>query len=291
MKHLLLLLSAVLYMSANAQENDFSHSDTEARHVNYEKLRYWLEIRGEILVFDKTGTHLLYEVDEERSWKFGGDKPILANWSYKRKSLPEVALQHEWQMGPDGKLTAKIQQFASLERNGKEIKYGKLVKSKEFMIENFNSLTWVIEQNDSVRVVAKFDPHIWSETEPSDAGALPIASQRMTIYDSKGNLWASRLDTSGGKNIYFGVTTHRGSVYLSYLPFRGAKLIGIAEKSRIKLEDGGTKLFIESNENFLPREMVANVYGYFDFSKKTDSYQSVRSNGSDKEDNFLRHIQ
>jgi hypothetical protein len=284
----ILLFTAQL---VNANNNDFSTSDTTKEPMPVDKLRWSLEIKGEILILDKNGRRLLYKGDEGRSWNFGDDKPIVNNWSYRQKDLPPIALRHEWNFSPDGTLTAKIKQYDSIERgSGSEPNYGKLLKEKEMTVENFNSITWVLFQDSQNRVVAKFEPISWSIPEPSDVGRLPINSNRLTVYDTKGNLWASRIDNTDGSNVYFGATTHKGSFYISYVPFKGAREIGIVEKSRIKIEDAGVKLYIESNEQFLPRGTSAKVYGYFDLNRRSEKVNSVRSYGSDEEANFLRHI-
>ncbi|MGE3975451.1 MAG: hypothetical protein AB7F59_13080 [Bdellovibrionales bacterium] len=287
-------LFAILFLlntQAHSASNDFGASDTARPNINLEKMRWSLEIQGEILVFDKTGQKLKYKTHEGRSWNFGDYKPIVANWSYKQKGLADVALTHEWDLSKDGVLTAKIKQYSSMSRVGsEEPTFGKLLKEKEFVIENFDDISWVVEQTDSRRVVAKFHVMMWSSPDPSDVGRLPINSGRMTIYDNRGNLWASRINNSEGENVFYGVTTHQGSVYISYVPFKGAKEIGTAEKGRIKLDDGITKLTIESDQPFLPKGTLAKVYGFFNLNKRTEKIGSVHSNGGDKEENFLKHI-
>lgn len=285
------LIGLLAAQFANASSNDFSTSDSTKKPIPLQKMRYQIEIKGELLVFDKTGRRLLYKGDEGRSWWFGDNKPIVSNWSYRQKGLPTIAIRHEWELDSDGQLAVKIKQFDSMERGGgEEPTFGKLVKEQDFKLENFSSITWVVAQDDSKRVVAKFEPILWTSEEPSEVGRLPINSSRMTIYDNKGNLWASRLDNSDGKNVYFGATTHMGTFYISYVPFKGAKEIGLAEKNRIKLEDNGIKLNIESAEPFLPKGTSAKVYGLFDLNRRTERINSVRSYGSDDEKNFYQHI-
>lgn len=148
----------------------------------------------------------------------------------------------------------------------------------------------MIEQSEQRRVLVKFSPNPWNELSTEDIGPIAINSRDMMIFDTKGNVWAPRLDNADGTNTYFGVTTHRGSVFLSYVPFPGAKKFGTAEKNRIKIDDGKNKLTIQSNEFFLPQGVSGNVYGWIDLSKRTDSLYSVRAYGSDKESSFLRHI-
>jgi hypothetical protein len=95
---------------------------------------------------------------------------------------------------------------------------------------------------------------------------------------------------STGDNVYYGISTHLGSLYISYLPFKGASKIGIAERNRIKIEHGKTKLSIESADAFLPRGVKANIYGFIDLNNRTDGVNRTSSQGSDKEENFLKAV-
>ena len=295
-----ILSTLILFLAASASANDrdvaatdisFSESDSPRKDIDTDKLRWKMEIQGDILVFNKTGTHLLYKADEERKWRFGNEKPITSYWNVAQKGLPTVALYHEWQVTSDGELKLKYEQFDSLTKNKDgSVKTGKSLQTKELTIENMSGPEVVLFQDDSKRIVAQFKIQIWPEDKGEDIGKLAINSQRMTIYDSKGNIWATRLDNSSGNNVYFGVTTHMGSVYMSYLPFPGSKKIGIAEKNRIRLEQENIKITIESMDALLPRGIQANVYGFIDSNKRTERLNQVQSNGSDKEANFLSSI-
>lgn len=288
-----LLIYAALLISqvAFANSNDFGSSDGVKSPIPINKMRYQLEIKGEILVFDSTGKRLLYKGDEGRSWWFGDEKPIISNWSYRQQGLKPVALRHEWVLSPEGHLTATVKQYDSMERgSGDEPQLGKLLKEQVIQVENFQSISWVVDQDDKKRVVAKLEPVLWADAEPSDVGKLPINSGRMTIHDSRGNLWASRLDNADGTNIYYGVLTHMGALFISYVPFKGAKEIGTAKKNTIKIEDKGLKVFIESADPFLPRGVSAKVYGFVDLNRRTESVYKVRSFGSDDADKFLKRI-
>lgn len=283
-----LLLITIL---AKAEDINFSEFDSPRKEVPADKLRYKMEIQGDILVFNKTGTRLLFKSDEERKWRFGNDKAITSYWSVVNKGLPSTAIYHEWQVSPEGNLQFKFKQYESMTRaKDGSLKTGKVIQEKDITIENMMAPSLVLYQDDTKRIVVQFKIQIWSDDAAEDIGKLGINSNRMTIYDSKGNLWASRLDNSTGNNIYFGVTTHLGSLYVSYLPFPGAKKIGIAEKNRIRIEQENLKLFIESADMLLPRGVQANVYGYIDMNKRSERFSQVHSNGSDKEANFLESI-
>jgi len=291
MKLILSLLTLVFALGAVAEDITFSDFDTPRKELDADKLRWKVEIQGDLLVFNKTGTRLLFKSDEERKWRFGNEKPITSYWNVASKGLPTTALYHEWQFSPQGELQVKFRQYDSMSMNRDgSIKTGKLLQEKDLTIENMAGPSIVLFQDDTRRIVAQFRIQIWSEENAIDIGKLGINSNRMTVYDNKGNVWASRLDNSTGNNIYYGLTTHMGTVYISYLPFEGAKKIGIAEKNRIRIEHGPLRIAIESNEAFLPRGVQANIYGIIDLNKRTERLNQVRSNGSDKESNFLEAI-
>lgn len=291
MKIILSLISLCLAFSVHADDVSFSDVTSPRKEIEVDNLRYKLEIQGDLLVFNKSGTRLLFKVDEERRWRFGNEKPITAYWNVTHKGLPTSSLYHEWQFTPQGELQLKVKQFDSLsrDRNG-EVKTGKTLQEKDFVIENMTAPSIVLHQDDKRRIVAQFKIQIWPDDAAEDIGKLAINSSRLTIFDTKGNVWASRLDNSTGNNIYFGVTTHQGSVYMSYVPFEGAKKIGVAEKNRIRIDQGNMKIHIESADMLLPRGIQANVYGFIDLNKRSERLNQVRSHGSDKEANFLENI-
>lgn len=285
------ITTAAQDLESGASDISFSDYDSPQKEIEIDKLRWRMEIQGDILVFNKSGTRLLYKADEERKWRFGSDKPITSYWKVTQKGLPSTSLYHEWQFTSTGELKLRYEQFDSMSRNKKGgVKTGKLIQEKEIIVENMSGPSIVIYQDDTKRVVAQFKIQIWPSEKGEDIGRLGINSSRLTIFDNKGNLWASRLDNSSGNNVYFGVTTHLGSLYMSYLPFPGAKKIGIAEKNRIRLEQENVKLSIESMDFLLPKGIQANVYGFIDTNKRSERLNQVHSYGSDKQASFLENI-
>jgi hypothetical protein len=291
MKLMSSLLFLCLSFSVSAVEVDFSEVTSPRKELEADKLRYKVEIQADVLVFNKTGTRLLFKSDEERKLRFGNDKPITSYWNVIHKGLPTTAFFHEWQFNPQGELQLKFKQFESMSKDKDGgVKTGKLLQEKDFTIENMSPPSIVLFQDDNRRIVVQFRLQIWNDESAEDIGKLSINSTRMTIFDNKGNLWASRLDNSSGKNVYYGVKTHMGSLYISYVPFEGAKKIGMAEKNRIRIEQDNLKIFIESADSLLPRGVQANVYGYIDTNKRSERFNQVISNGSDREANFLESI-
>tara|TARA_B110001454_G_scaffold219204_1_gene252230 strand:+ start:46937 stop:47821 length:885 start_codon:yes stop_codon:yes gene_type:complete len=291
MKFCFLFLTLVMAFATHAEDINFSEFDTPRKELDVESLRWKIEIQGNLLVFNKTGTRLLFKADEERKWRFGNDKPITSYWNVATKGLPTTALYHEWQFNAQGELQVKFRQYDSMAKNRDgSVKTGKLLQEKDYTVENMAGPSIVLYQDDTRRIVAQFHIQVWTDDNTVDIGKLGINSNRMTIFDNKGNVWASRLDNSTGNNVYYGVTTHQGSVYMSYLPFEGAKKIGVAEKNRIRIDQGPLRILIESSDALLPRGIQANVYGIVDLNKRTERLNQVRSNGSDKESNFLEAI-
>lgn len=286
----ILILFLLVSQAAIANERDFGTS--EGQIIPLEKLKYQMEVQADVLVFDKNTSRLLFKGSEERKWQFGNEGPIEKTWAFGRTGLPSFILKHSWKFDNQGKLIAKIQQFeASDSPSPDDLKIGKLFKEKEYSLDNLESINWVIGEKDTKRLVVRFQVEVWSTNDAVDIGKLAINSSRMTIYDGRGQLWASRVKNEDGNNVYVGLQTHRGSFFISYVPFKGAKKIGYAEKNRIRLEDGNQKVHIESAEPFLPRGVTANVYGLIDVNKRTESYSSIRSMTSDREESFLKRIQ
>ncbi len=286
----LLVLHSIQTFARN-DDNSFGKSESTIKEISAEKLRYQFGIKGQILVFDKTGKSFLGQVKEERNWNFNSDQPISANWQFKQADIPESNLRHTWDFNKDKQLVAKISQYASMKKNDNgEVQFGKLIKEESYVVENFDSINWVISQDDKRRIVVKFSFEPWGEKESQNIGVLPINGRDMIIYDNKSQVWAARIDNSDGNNIYFGATTHKGSVYLSFVPFKGAKEIGTAKKNRIVVEQGNTKLTLQTADSLLPQGVTAKVYGFIDLNKTTERPFSIRSMGSDNESNFLKHI-
>lgn len=291
LKSLLLLIFGITCLSFADVDVSTSESNTAKKNIELSQLRYKFEVQGHVLVFDSKGQRLLYSIDEERKWRFGNDKPITSYWQLNQKGLPALHFYHEWQLSEAGVLSVKFKQYESMKRiEEDQFTFGKLLQEKEQVIENMQAPIFVLSQDKEKRVVVQFRLQIWSDEDAKDIGKLAINSTRMTIFDNKGNLWASRVDNSTGDNVYYGITTHLGSLYISYLPFKGASKIGTAEKNRIRIEQGKTKLSIESADALLPRGVKANVYGFIDLNNRTEGVNRTSSHGSDKEENFVKGI-
>lgn len=285
-----LLLSTVTW-AANNSSNDFGRSDTEINAITTEELSYRFHISGEIFVVSQDGERLINMANEKREWEFGGqfEKPLESNWSFQQKGLPTVALKQKWMMSTDGKLTVEITQYENMERGQEsEVKYGKVVKEQKISIKNYAPVDWIIPGN-SQNIVVRLTPGVWPKSDPVDIGALPLSGKNLAIYDGSGNVWADQID---GKHpaVFFGATTHKGSVFLSFIPFKGAKLIGEAKGGRIKIKSGKDKIYVQSETPLVPDNVRANVYGIINKDLTTVRLNSVLTYSSDKEPEFVKRI-
>ncbi len=288
---LLLILVSVTAWSKDENNNDFSRSDSEFKALSNEELVNRFHITGEIFIVSKEGDKLLSIAEERREWQFGGsgEKPLLSNWRFQQNGLPVVALKHKWTLEKDGKISVEIAQYENIEPGiGAEVKYGKLIKEEKLSLKNFAPIDWVIAAG-SKNIIVRLTPGLWSTVEAIDISTMPISGKNIVIYDKAGKLWADQV-TADHPSVFFGVTTHQGSLFLSYKPFKGAKMIGEVKNGRIKIKNGKLTIFLQSELPFLPKDVKANVYGLIVPELKTEHLNSVRTYSSNKEEEFLKAL-
>ncbi|MEK7356170.1 MAG: hypothetical protein AAB250_06950 [Bdellovibrionota bacterium] len=286
----LLVLVGTIAHAANSPSNDFSRSTNEMKQLSVEDLSYRLHVTGEIFLVSNDGEKLVNIANETREWEFSGDESLISNWVYQAKGQPLVAIAHEWKIQTDGRVTLKIKHYDSIER-GKEndVQYGKLLKEEDFTIKNFAPVETVIASGTN-KLVVRLTPGVWNQEAAIDVGTLPISGRNMVIYDSRGNVWAEGVE-GDSPGTFFGAVTHQGALFISFVPFKGAKVIGNAKGGRIKVRGGDRgDIFILSETPFVPRGAKVNVYGLVRSGTRTERMKSVRTYTSNKEDAFLERI-
>jgi hypothetical protein len=198
-----------------------------------------------------------------------------------------VALKQKWTLEKNGKLNVEVAQYEDIARGqGPEVKYGKLIKTEKFTVKNFAPIDWPISTG-SQKLIVRLSPGLWNSNDAKDIGVLPLGGKNVVIYDRTGKLWADQVN-SDRPSAYFGVTTREGSLFLSFVPFKGAKLLGEAKGGRIKIAHGKNKIVLQSENSFLPDDIKANVYGLVRDDLRTERLNSVRTFSSDKEEDFLK---
>lgn len=284
-----ILLFSVLANAKDDVSNDFSRSDSEIKPISVDDLSWRFHIAGDVFIVSSDGEKLINVANEKREWKFGGpsDRPMVLNWRFEQKGLPLLALRQKWILESDGRVKVEIQQYESMERGtGAEVKYGKLIREEKLTLKNFAPIDWPISTG-SQKVVVRLTPGLWQNDDAIDVSSLPISGRNMVIYDRSGRVWGDQV-TPDHPSVFFGVTTHEGSMFLSFVPFKGAKLVGDAKGNRIKVKNGKGGVYLQSETPFLPKDVKANVYGILKPEMRTDRLTSVRTYSSDKEEEFLK---
>lgn len=287
------ILHSSAYAEGNKQQNlsnDFGNSNASGE-LSVEDLRYRVQISGQIFVTDSTGKRILYQSPETREWGFGGSKePLVSNWGHRDSDWDQqLAIRHEWTLQNDGTLKVKIEQFDKMENKSGQVTTGKLLKTIEKEIIGFEPITFQFAEFKGKKAWVRLTPFMWDDIQPIDLQNMPLIGRNLMVYDVKGNIWARRVNPGENASTYFGISTHRGSLFLSYKPFPGAQKIGVAEKNLIKISGDNFRVEIASSEPFLPRGVKANVYGLADLSKKTEKLQSVRTMTTDRESQFIKY--
>ncbi len=287
-----LILLQTGFVFAQSVSTDFGrHTGDVIKKLSPQDLRERLEVIGNVYVTSTDGTVLFYEEAEFRSWKFGRKGDLISHWSYSSDRMDPFSLKHHWTVDEKGALQVHLQQYEKMEHNPKDPQSPRLVKllrEEKLTITNFAPLTWEVVKTDKYRVAVRLTPVLNKKDEPRSVGSVPVSAEDMMIADNKGMVWVNSATFSGE---YVGIKSYRGSVYLSYLPFKGAQEIGFAQnnKIQIKLADSHN-LTMLSAAPMLPAGVKAKVYGLIKLNNKSSSMGSVHIQSSDKEKEFLEGI-
>lgn len=294
MKFIIFTLVLLGHQIVSSQENtshDFGRSTGKLSSLSTEDLARRMFISGEILIFNLAGDRLLNFANERRRWDFNGqiEKPMISHWSYKQNELPEVALSHEWSIQKDGKIEVKYKLFDSLKKEaGKAVETGKLLKEEQLVVPLFRSIEIEIPST-KFKVIVKLTPNLGSVDEAVEVANLPIATKNLVIHNSQGQVWAYGVEGNSPSK-YFGVTTHLGTLMLSFSPFKDAVVIGEAQSSTIRLSSGQHQIFLQNGIPFLPGSIKAKIYGRLLVHRKSEHLNSVRTYTSNLETDFLNSM-
>ncbi len=287
-KYLLIMMLAVsTNVNAESTSNDFGVHSGEVKNFTNKELRERFGVSGFVYVLTPDGKKLLSQGHEIREWSFGSKGDLVSNWSFSSDTIEKFALKHHWKIEANGEISVHIQQYDEIipVKGEKEPKYGKLIREEKLVVQNFSSIVWEVSMNNKQKVVIKLDPHIKENESLTQIGKLPIAGKDIVAIDNKNQVWLQSATFSAE---YVAITTAKGTMYLSYLPFKGSSEIGSAKGNRlqIKVSDAHT-LSLVNTTTFLPEGLKAKVYGKIDLNKKSSSPNSVHISASDQEKEFL----
>jgi hypothetical protein len=284
MKSLLVFLTTlVVTREAIAREAE--------KPLTAEEIRERLEVRGEIFVMDKSGKVLVNAPAAYSNWRANGNAPLESNWG-SGGNFGRIHIHHLWKVNDDGSISVLIEEFArevSEPKSGKFEKFADLLKKSEFTLEDFTPVTWKVLNIKDKNVVVRLTPNLRERLIPADISDLPLAGRDVMVSDNKGFLWNQKSTFNGN---YVAFKTHRGTLAVSYRPFKGASQVGEARDNEItvRLPDS-LVLTLNSESSFLPAGIGGKVYGIYIPEMKSDNPRSTHIFSSSTEEVILQKLQ
>ncbi len=182
----------------------------------------------------------------------------------------------------DNSVQAVIEEYGSQTPGQKGPEFKELLSKKEFTLHNLESIVWKIQNARGKNLVVRFFLSLREVSQPISMDNLPVAGTGISVSDNAGFLWAEGVEFSGR---YVGMTSHRGTLALSYVPFTGAKELGEAEGNQISIKvSKDFQIKLKSATSFLPSGVTAKVYAVYMPDKKSKGFNSLRTFTTNKED-------
>lgn len=249
-----------------------------------DEVRSRLEVSGEVFILDASGKKLLGVGATKNTWRGTGKAPLESNWGNASNEYGKIYLHHVWTVKPDGTISVLIEEYARQEEDEKHTMKD-LLKKSELTLESFAPITWKVLNNKEKNVFVRLTPSLREKRDAVDIGELPVAGRNVIVSDNKGYLWSDG-DGSSFDGLFVGISTHRGTVALSFKPFEGAAAVGEAQNDQIVLVfPNDLKVKLRSDTSFVPDTVAAKVYGIYLPEKKTHHPHSTHlytSNTADK---------
>jgi hypothetical protein len=152
-----------------------------------------------------------------------------------------------------------------------------------------SAVTWVsVQEHGNKKVVVRFTPSL-EDRQVQVLDEVHLVGNDIAIVDNAGNLWADHLSFEGK---FCGIKTHRGTLLLSFYPFKNAENFGIASGNRLELALGkNLEVNVISKTPFVLGTSPAKLYGKYLPERKSDRLTSSGITTDNHEDRFLKNIQ
>lgn len=252
------------------------------------------QVSGDLFVTSADGKKLLYKISESRTGKPAADTTdIYSNWGHTHRvgdKTISIYIRYGFKIQKDGSVKVHIQQFDSMTPSHlySEVKYGKLIREEDSYLQDFAPINWVAYKDSQMRIIARITPLLLDKGNSFGPDNLPIALDQAVLLDGNGKIWGDDLSEGGGK--YIALATFKGTVALSYFPFKGAKEIGIAKGNEMLLTKLNPSLTLRNSKPFLSANGEMKVYGMVLPDRKTTHLRSINMSVSDKEEEFVQSL-
>ncbi|MDZ4662062.1 MAG: hypothetical protein SGJ18_10650 [Pseudomonadota bacterium] len=259
-----------------------SASIASAKQLSPQDIRDRLQVNADIYLLDQSGKKIVSGPERTNYWKVSPEKgTISGDWSSKFDA-GLIAIRQNWQIEDDGTIKVSMEEYSSDSDNRSDPQLKGLLDKKEFVLENLEPIVWKVKNIKNQNFIVRFVPSLREISTPISVDNLPVAGTGISISDNQGYLWADGVEFNGK---YTGVTSHRGTLAISYVPFAGAKEMGFAEGNQITLNlDKKFQINLKGATSFLPAGVTAKVYAVYLPEKKSRGFNSLHSFDSSKEE-------
>lgn len=266
-----IFFSTVLLLTATA---------ASAKELSAPEIRDRYQLNADVYTVD--GKQIISGPEATNYWRPNRDTGVIkGDWSSDSEDRT-FALRYRFQVLDDRSIKAVIEEYGRPipDRNGPEFK--DLLERKEFTVENLEPITWKVKNGKSPHLIVRFIVSLRQVSKPISVDNLPVAGTGISVSDNAGFLWAEGVDLNGR---FVGLTSHRGTLALSYVPFAGAKEMGEADGSNISLKVSEKfQINLKSATSFLPAGVTAKVYAAYLPEKKSKGFNSLHTFDTNKEE-------
>lgn len=190
------------------------------------------------------------------------DGLVKGTWSSSFKEFPTPYLEFSLQVLENKTLKWKLDEYQGSNENKKiweSNQKGKLMNAQEFEIKDFSTIIWSSKPLDKKRLIVRFNPTFFKEADPEKLERAQIAVNDAVVLDNRGRVWS---EGSGGSGDIIKFLSKYGSLYVSFISFKGSSEIGIAREGIIETRHADKLVIrVRSEKPILGPGLAAKVYG------------------------------
>lgn len=265
-----IFITALLMTTTAASTKELSAQDIRDRY----------QLNADVYTVD--GRRIISGPEATNYWRPDRESGVIkGDWSSDSGSR-NFQIRYHFQVLNDNSVRAVIEEYENQHPGQKGPEFNDLLSKKEFTLADLEPIVWKIRNSKGKNLVVRFYLSLREISKPISVNSLPVAGTEISVSDTAGYLWAEGVEFSGR---YVGLTSHRGTLALSYVPFAGAKEMGEAEGSQISLKvDKDFRVRLKSATSFLPSGVTAKVYAVYMPDKKSKGFNSLHTFTTNKED-------
>lgn len=229
--------------------------------MDLEQVKSRLQLKVESFVTNADGTQIL-DSGATKSIYYNKDTVKTGTYKGQFKDLQPANLVFKFTIDDNKVLKLDITEYGNMDYDSKsrETKYSDERRRQSFVIKDFGSISWVTKGSADKNIVVRFLPQ-FSEDEPKKLTYTPLAFSDAVMTDNAGRVWSEGLGAAGEVS---GFITQYGTLYLSFIEFKGSKQMGTAKEEAIILQlNEKLTVRLRSSKPVIGPGYVAKVYGLY----------------------------